>query len=72
MLSGKISNQMDSRIIKPQQCSLDRSQAVSIELNTNSKQGLALFRQTQVLRSTRHKNQHKQISEDFCIQLFNA
>ena len=38
----------------------------------NSDQGLALFRQKQILRSNRHKNLQKQNNEDFFIQLLNA
>ena len=38
----------------------------------NSNQGVALFRQKQILRSNRHKNLQKQNNEDFFIQLLNA
>ena len=66
---------MDSKIIESYQCSLERSHAVSIEhrdLMLNSNQGLALLRQKQMLRSSRHKNLLKQNKEDFSIQLLNA
>ena len=43
-----------------------------MSLILNSNQGLALFRQTQILRSTTHKNLQKQVNEDFIIQLFHA
>ena len=36
-----------------------------LNLILNSNQGLVLFRQTQILRSTRHKNLQKQSNEDF-------
>ena len=42
-----------------------------LNLIFNSNQGLVLFRQTQILRSTRHKNVQKPINEDFFIQLLN-
>ena len=38
----------------------------------NYNQGLALFRQKQILRSTNHKNLQEQSHEDFFIQLLNA
>ena len=38
----------------------------------NSNQGLAFFRQKQILRSNRHKNLQKQKNEDFFVQLLNA
>ena len=59
---------MVSKIIESYQCSLERSHAVSVELTDlvlNSNQGLALIRQKQMLRSTRHKNLQKQNNEDF-------
>ena len=66
---------MDSKIIESYQCSLERSHAASVELTNlilNSSQGLALIRQKQILRSTRHKNLQKQNNEDIFIQLLNA
>ena len=41
---------MHSKFMKGHQCFLERSYAVLIELNSN--QGLVLFRQTQIFRST--------------------
>ena len=38
----------------------------------NSNQGLALFRQKQVLRSNKHRNLQKQNNKDFFTQLLNA
>ena len=43
-----------------------------LNLILNSNQGLALFRQKQMLRSNRHKNLQKQNNEDFFVQLLNA
>ena len=66
---------MNSKIIESYQCTQGRSHAVSIEyrdLMLNSNQGLALLRQKQMLRSTRHKNLQKQNKDDFSIQLLNA
>ena len=45
---------------------------LNIDLILNSNQGLALFRQKQILRYNRHKNLQKQNNEDFFIQLLNA
>ena len=59
---------MDSKIIESYQCSLERSHAVPIELTDlilNSNQGLALIKQKQMFRSTRHKHLQKQNNEDF-------
>ena len=50
--------------MKPHQCFLERSYALLIEFSIYF-QGLALFRQTQILRYTRHKNLQKQSNEDF-------
>ena len=43
-----------------------------LNLNLKSNQGLALFRQNQVLRYTRHSNLQNNDNEDFFIQLLNA
>ena len=43
-----------------------------MNLILNSNQGLRLFRQNQILRSTRHKNLQNQNNEDIFIQLLNA
>ena len=43
-----------------------------LNLILNSNQGLALFRQNQILCSTRHKNLQNHNNEDFFIQLLDA
>ena len=43
-----------------------------LNLNLKSSQGLALFRQNEILRSTRHSNLQNNNNEDFFIQLLNA
>ena len=43
-----------------------------LNLILNSNQGLALFRQNQILRSTRHRNLQNNNNKDFLIQLLNA
>ena len=43
-----------------------------LKLILNSDQGLALFRQKQILRCTSHNNLQKQNNEDFFIQLLYA
>ena len=43
-----------------------------LKLILNSVQGLPLFRQKQVLRSTSHKNLQKQNNQDFFIQILCA
>ena len=43
-----------------------------LNLILNYNQGLALFRQNQILRSTRHKNLQNHNNEDFFIELRNA
>ena len=43
-----------------------------LNLILNSNQGLALFRETQILRSPRHSNLQKQNNKDYRIQLLNA
>ena len=45
---------------------------LNIDLILNSNQGLALFRQKQILRYNWHKNLQKQNNEDFFIQLLNV
>ena len=45
---------------------------LNIDLILNSNQGLALFRQKQILRYNWHKNLQKQNNGDFFIQLLNA
>ena len=60
---------MDSKIIESYQCSLGRSHIVLIEINTwiQAKAWRYLFGQTQVVRSTRHKNlKIKQNNKYFC------
>ena len=56
---------MDSKIIESYQCSLESYHTVLIELILNSNLNLALFRKTQNLRSSRHKNLQKQNNEHF-------
>ena len=59
---------MHLKVIKPQQCSVERSHVV-LKLILNSDHGLALFRQKHVLTSLLvPKNLQKKI-EDFFIQL---
>ena len=43
-----------------------------LNLNLKSNQSLALFRQNQILRSTRHSNLQKNNNENFFIQMLNA
>ena len=43
-----------------------------LNLSLNSNQGLALFRQNQILRSTRHSNLQSNNNEDFFIQLLSS
>ena len=43
-----------------------------LNLILNSNQGLALFRQNQILRSIRHKNLQNHNNEDFFLQILNA
>ena len=62
---------MDSKIIESYRCWKDLIMYRS-DLILNSNQGLALFRQTQILRSTRHKNLKNQNNEDFFIQLLKT
>ena len=58
------------KVIKSQQCSVERSHVV-LKLILNSDQGLALFKQTQILTGLLvTKNLQK--SEDFFIQLLYA
>ena len=59
-------NKINSKIIKSHQCYQERSHVVLIKcwLIPNSNQGLALFRQKQILRYYWHKN-----NDDFFIQL---
>ena len=45
---------------------------LNIDLTLNSNQGLALFRQKQILSYNWHKNLQKQDNEDFFIQLINV
>ena len=52
-------------MIKPHQCSLERFHVVSIELKLNFDQGLCLFRQKQIIKSSRHENLQDQNNEDF-------
>ena len=49
-------NKIDSKVMKSHQYSLEKSHAVSIELNSELYQDLPLFKQKQILRSTSHKH----------------
>ena len=62
---------MDSKIIESYRCWKDLI-LYRLNLILNSNQGLALLRQTQILRSTRHKKLQKQNNEIFsysCLKL---
>ena len=61
---------MDSKIIKSHQCSVERSHVV-LKLILHSDEGLALFRQKQILAGLLVTNIYKK-SEDFFIQLLYA
>ena len=63
---------MDSKVMKTQQCSPEKSHAVLNEPILNYNQDLALFRQKQILRSDIHKHLQKQSNEYFFIQLLNV
>ena len=62
---------MDSTIIKPHQCILERFMIYWLNLILKSDQGLFL-RQIQILRSTRYKNVQKQSNKDFYTRLLNS
>ena len=57
---------MHLKVIKSQQCSVERSHVV-LKLILNSDQGLALFRQKHILTATGHKKFTKIVK----ISLFN-
>ena len=57
---------MDSKIIKSHQCSVERSHVV-LKLILNSDEGLALFRQKQILTSLLVTNIYKKVK----ISLFS-
>ena len=57
---------MDSKIIKSHQCSVERSHVV-LKLILNSDEGLALFRQKQILTSLLVTNIYKKVN----ISLFS-
>ena len=61
---------MDSKIIKPHQCILERFMMYWLIIILKSDQGLVL-RQIQILRSTRYKNLKKQSNEGFFTWLLN-
>ena len=58
---------MDSKITKSQQCSLERSHTVFIEISSD--QGLALFKQKQILKGLLVKKIYKNRTME--ITLFN-
>ena len=65
---------MHSKVIKSHQCSVERSLVV-LQLILNSAQGLALFRQKQILTGQRVTRMYKKIiiiNEDIFIQLLYA
>ena len=65
---------MHSKVIKSHQCSVERSLVV-LQLILNSDQGLALFRQKQILTGQLVTRMYKKIiiiNEDIFIQLFYA
>ena len=59
---------MGSKVIKSHQCSLDRSHAVLIKLNSE----LIIKAKKKILRPNRQKRLQKQNTEDFFIQLLNV
>ena len=66
---------MDSKIIKSHQCSVERSH-VALKLILNSDQGLALFRQKQILTSllvTKNLQKKRRFiySITLCLATFN-
>ena len=62
---------MDSKVIKSYQCSVERSHVV-LKLSLNSDQGLALFRQKQILITGLLVTKIYKKSEHFLIQLLYA
>ena len=65
-------NKMDSKFIKFNQYSLERSHAVLTEINPEFIQDQAFLIKTDSYRSTSHKNSQKQNNEYFFIQLLYA
>ena len=64
---------MDSKVINSHQCPLERSHMYWLKLILNSDQGLALFRQKQIVTGLLvTKNLQKQNNEVFFIQLLYA
>ena len=63
-------NKIDSKVIKSRQCSLEGSHAV-LKLILNYDQGLALFRQKQILTDLLGTKRYKN-NKDFFIQLLYA
>ena len=63
---------MGSKVIKSHQCSLDRSHAVLIKLNSELIIKAKPFLQKKVLMPNRQKRLQKQNTEDFFNQLLNA
>ena len=66
-------NKMNLKVIKSHECSLQRSHAVLIEINSEFWSRHSLFWiKTDPYRSTSHKSLQKQNSENFFIQLLYA
>ena len=66
-------NKMDAKVIKSHQCSMERSHAVLIEINSEFWSRPSLFyTKTDPYRSTSHKNLQKKNNEDFFTQLLYA
>ena len=66
-------NEMNLKVIKSHECSLERSHAELIEINSEFWSGHSLFwTKTDPYRSTSHKSLQKQSSENFFIQLLYA
>ena len=63
---------MGSKVIKSNQCSLDRSHAVLIKLNSELIIKAKSFLQKKFLMPNRQKRLQKQNTEDFFNQLLNA
>ena len=71
-LSFKLSKKWIQRLLNPTNGLCKDLMLYRLNLILNSNQWLALFRQKQILRSSRHKNVQKQNNEDFFSQLLNA
>ena len=70
--SFKLSKKWIQRLLNPTNALCKDLMLYRLNLILNSNRWLALFRQIQILRSSRHKNVQKQNNEDFFTQLLNA